>query len=239
MLINLCKNRHRGADVYIVGTGPSMRVFPSDYLQNKIVIGLNQAWRHCAPTYCITVHPELYAEYQDVRLRSACKPVATTWFVKHKPPLNLPYNDPTCYVFDTSPQLSIVNPVSEKLFIGRGVQQTAMHLAAFMGAKNIILVGVDMCDLGGDHHAHDQHVRFHGLPPTNVYKEYRDFTAAVRYQIEQKFGARVLTLSPLLGADHGSEDYLRLCEQRGLSKLPPPADTSGYGREKTDVRPPE
>src|SRR3989338_9186407 len=51
---------HAGSDIYIVGTGPSLRVFPREFLSGKITIGLNDAWRFLPVRYGITVHPDLY-----------------------------------------------------------------------------------------------------------------------------------------------------------------------------------
>lgn len=220
-------NKHEGQDIYIVGTGPSMRVFPLDFLQNKITIGLNQAWRYRPLTYSITVHPELLKLYNKTRARNP-----TQWIVKKKQPMgHLKYDDLDYYVFITEQNNYelFYTPKEHTLFIGHGVQQTAMHMALLMGAKNIFLVGVDMTDLAGEHHGHDQHVKFHGLAPVDVYAEYRCATAKVRNILLQG-GIHTFTVSPFLGAVHGDEDYKRLLAELKLPPLPPPEDTSTYSR---------
>jgi hypothetical protein len=231
MRIGALNNIHRGKEIYIVGTGPSLRTFPVEYFHSKITIGLNQAWKHFSPTYSITVHPELVLEYEK-----SPRPPKTKWIVKKKRPLgNISLNDRRYYVFNTVDRdLKIITHKKEDhLFLGRGVQQTAMHMAALMGASYIFLVGVDMTDLCGDHHGHDQHVRFHGLPPADVYKEYRKYTAAVRKEL-RKINVKVLNLTSLLSAYDGSEDYRRLCDELSLDKLPEPVDTSTYIRPSVD-----
>jgi len=231
MRINLLANKHPNSDIYIVGTGPSLRVFDTQYLSNKITIGLNQAWKHLATTYSISVHPDLVVEYEKTKVKPKTK-----WIVKQKSEFSKkPLDDPNYYIFKTVDKDFTIfhKPKEDHLFIGRGVQQTAMHVAAIMGAANIILVGVDMTDLCGDHHGHDQHVKFHGLPPSDVYLEYRRYTAAVRYELRKK-GIKVFTMSSLLGACDGSEDYERLCNELCLNKLPKPKDTSTYMRKSVD-----
>lgn len=57
--ISALYDRHPGADIYIVGTGTSLRVFPLDVLAGKITIGLNQAWKVVNTTYAITMMPRL------------------------------------------------------------------------------------------------------------------------------------------------------------------------------------
>lgn len=225
--------KHTGQDIYIVGTGPSLRCFPLTYLSDKITIGLNQAWKHLKLTYSITVHPELIRDdYLKVK-----NPNQTTWIVKKKPPMqDLQLDDPRFFVFLTDQHPHESNPkyirkkVPDKLYQGRGIQQTAMNLAAHMGAKSIILVGVDMTDLLGDHHAHDQHTQFHGLSPDAVYQEYRKYTSEVRKIIRDELQIPVLTLSPFLGAGFAEEDYKRLCIEMNLSQIPTPKDTSKYRR---------
>src|SRR5262245_41569176 len=49
---------HSGRDIYVVGTGSSLRVFPLEFLADKITIGLNQAWKFLPLTYCITSVPK-------------------------------------------------------------------------------------------------------------------------------------------------------------------------------------
>lgn len=226
---DLC-GQHRGQPVYVVGTGPSARLFPFDLLRQQVSIGLNQAWRYWPHTYSITVHTELVEEY----LREAPADQVTQWIIKRKAPFLREFDDPGYYVFQTRQgDLTTIqtDDSPDALYLGRGIQQTAMHMAAIMGASAIYLIGVDMCDLGGDHHGHDQHVRFHGLPPADVYAEYREHTAQVRRKIEQEYGIPTLSLSPLLGTGHAEEDYRRLLHERGMKPLPTPTDTSPYLRD--------
>jgi hypothetical protein len=241
--ISELKSKHADKDVFILGTGPTARLLDVEFFRRRIVIGLNQAWRYFvdrdfAPQYCLTVHPELLQEYLAERqsLRGM------KWIVKKKHPMkHLDPRDPDHYVFFTREELAIIRQAYESpvpghtLYQGRGIQCTALHLAAYMGARAIHLVGVDMNSLGGDHHAHNQHVRFHGLEPNDVYAEYRHWTARVRSEIFKVYGVPVLSVSPLLGEDAGQEEYKRLTEERGLAPLPKPPDTSGYTRKKTDT----
>lgn len=226
---------HKDQDIYIVGTGPTTRLLPSGLLNKRVTIGLNQAYKDLKVKYSITVHPELELEYRDF---VKVKPEASTqWLVKQKPPTNLPFDDETRYVFKTSPEWKgFLGKDKNTLFIGRGVQQTAIDLACRMGARAVFLVGVDMSDLGGDHHSHSQHVRFHGLSPKDVYAEYRAWTYKCKKLAREKANIPVLSISPLLGcggALHEAE-YVQLREELGLAQLPKPIDTSGYSRDKTD-----
>ena len=231
-------NKHPGSDIYIVGTGPTARLLPRNFFDKRICIGLNQAYKLFKLTYTITVHPELEVEYRDIMSRHPKTTNKTQWIVKRKPPTVLSFDDATRYVFSTSYDWKdFICKESDILFLGRGVQQTAIDMAARMGAKTIILVGVDMASVGGDHHSHDQHVQFHSVPANDVYKEYRLWTYKARKLARDKANINVLSLSPLLGCggDVHEQDYAQYLKELGLSKLPEPEDVSKYDRKGIDL----
>lgn len=221
-------NRCRSDAIFICGTGPSIRVFPLEILEKAVSIGLNQFWKHAPTTYSITVHPELLDAYEAAYPQGG----RTQWFVKKKPPrADLTFDDPRYYVFETSPELKTVTerPI-DRLLISEGVQCTAMDLAARMGAKLIILVGCDGTNLGGDFHADSQHVRWLGQKPADQYALYRKRTAQVRKILRDVHEVNVVTMTPFVSAGFPEEDYLRLCQELNLPRLPPPKDTSPYKR---------
>jgi len=226
MRISSLYGKYKGQTAYIVGTGPSLRCMPLDFLKDKLTIGLNQSWKHIRPTLSITVHPELVLEYEDT-----FRGHPTRWVVKKKPPMErLELDDPKYYVFGTSYDIDCIRTQpADTLYLGEGIQTTAMDLAARLGAKYIILVGCDAAALGGDYHAHDQHVRWLGLQPDDQYRLYRERTAEVRSALRGR-GVHVMSLSPFIGADAAQEDYERLRKELNLDKLPPPKDTSTYNR---------
>lgn len=193
---------HPGQDIYVVGTGPSMRVFPKEILEGKICIGLNQAWKYGIDLqYSITIHPQHVVDHEVARKKDPSLP-PTKWCIRtQKPPLRITLEDKRYYGFTSHKPIPshgfnhnlITKRWPNALFIGRGIHQSAMNLAYHMGAKTIFLVGVDMCSLDGEHHGHAQHTQFHGLESTDVYEEYRIFTDYCRQAIH-RLGVPVVTL---------------------------------------------
>lgn len=233
-------DKHKGEDIYIVGTGPSMQYFPCEFFKDRLTIGLNQAYRFAPMTYSITVHPELVLQYERMPKDDPHKN-HTHWCIKaYKGPMHLTPQHPKYYVFQAGGPSHGHDPshirdrVKNSLYQGRGVQQTAMNLAVHMGAKTIYLVGVDMCSLGENHHGVDQHTRFCGLDPDDVYLEYRLFTDHAREAIWDCHGVPVLTLSPFIGLKHVEEDAARLRKQRGIESLPPAPDVEAKRRARID-----
>lgn len=231
---------HKGEDAYVVGTGPSMRCFPMDFFRNRLTIGLNQAWRYGGMRYCVTVHPELVVEYEKEE-SGLEEQYRTQWIVKaKKAPLAVDFSHPRYYVFYShgptkiGHRLDFFRIASDSLYVGRGIQQTGINLAVHMGCRAVFLVGVDMCSLDGQHHAHRQHTRWLGLPPEDVYREYLDFTDHARTFVRFQLGIPVLTLSPFVGLKHVEEDYGRLKKLLRLDPLPKSDDVSSRRRAHAD-----
>lgn len=236
MRIDSLRDRFKGEDVFVCGTGPSARLFPWDVLDAKPTIGLNQAYRYRPMSVCLTAHPELIVEYDQLRADNSPNMYTTSWVAKAaKPPLQLKIDDPRHYVYRTEENWDLFkDPKPDTLFLGRGIQQTAIHLACVLGVSSVTLIGVDMAALGGDQHAHQQHVRYHGLAPKDVFREYYDWTCKARDLAWAHYKVPVMSLSPLLGAETADRDYRHLLSVHGLKPLPSPSDTSGYARPSTD-----
>jgi len=209
-------------------------MIPSHFFSDKLTIGLNQAFKFICCTYNLTIHPELIPE-------EAVNDGRQLWITKRKGEKGswssvLEFDDPRLYVFENNSRVLDFeycrNRLRDKLYTGRGIQATGITLAAHMGARTVVLVGCDMTSLGGDHHCQEQHVRFHGLQPTDVYDEYYECTAIVRNIVRLQYNCDVITLSPFLGENRAGEDYRRLLYERQMSSFPPPQDTSGYVRER-------
>lgn len=207
--------------IFIIGTGPSNRVFPLDYLDDSAIkIGLNQAWKTIRCRWNITIHPHCIpfriAEHEKWFTKE--KKSDHTWAEHEK--LG---NTKKWIYFTNTDDLTAITPdapsLRNTLFVGRGIQTGGLHLAAHLGARTAVLVGCDMDSLAGDHHTTPQHTQFHNIEPNDVYKEYYFYTAKVRKELKKHYNMDVLTLSPFLGQKYADEDYAYLCQQNNLPKL--------------------
>ncbi len=218
--------KHLKADIYVLGSGPSLRFLPESFFENKITIGLNYAYRVIRPNYSITIHPyviPIQRESWNCSWITKTKISDDSWKI-HKANNNVEHfylfnnnNDPANFDYLAEPG------TSHSLFVGCGIQTGAIALAAKMGASNVILCGCDMAWIGGDHHSIDQHTQFHGLNPLDVYDEYYYYTAKVRKEVKRLYGCNVLSLSPFLGRNT-ERDYSYLKEQYSLPELERPKD---------------
>jgi hypothetical protein len=235
-LVSELYGRHQGADIYVVGTGTSLRVFPLDFFQGKITIGLNQAWKVVPTTYGITMMPKInIPDFMDGEQASP----GTTWITKatkvreqcSEP--EIAYAEANFYGFENQGKASLTGldepsetgrmlewvrtPHPQNLYLWTSISQTAMNLAANMGARNIILVGCDNAAIGGNHHAHDQHTMWKGEAPDVRYMQYYEGVAEVRAVLRER-GVNVVSMNPFVKLDAINLDFDRICEETGREK---------------------
>jgi len=229
--------KHTGETIYVIGSGPSLRFFPGNFLESQITIGLNLAYKSLKfkPTYNLTIHPELID-------KTTC--FEYTWITKKKDWLAKPKEKHIrhIYFFQNQKEINDMSYVflarqrarEGYVYVGRGIHTAGAILAAVMGARTCVLAGVDLGAIGDDHHATGQSVRFHGMPPEGVYREYYFNLRRIRSILRVNYGMSILTLSPFLGLHHVEEEYNFLQSELGYPKLPKPTDTSAYKRDSFD-----
>lgn len=245
-LINDLWDKHKGSEIYIIGTGPSLRFFPAEFFSAKtITIGLNQAYKTIKNlTYNLTVHgneliPNDFPQRNQVWITKEKgnfvakklprqKRDRIFWFASN--------NNVKDYSYCKRNAGSVRGVSDCGLYVGRGIQTAALILAARMGARIAYLVGVDCSPLGTDHHATGQSVRFHGLPPMAVYREYYLNTREIRNIVFKEYGMSVVSLNPFIGLGYHNEDYNHLIESRHLERLPDVKDDSRYLRKGLDFQ---
>lgn len=225
--------RHEGADIYVLGTGTSLRVFPTEFFEGKITIGLNMAWKVLPVRYAVTIHPDL--NIPEFMPGETPHP-EVTWVVGRKKSElllsaeQLAYAEAHHYFFEydgqpnTAPPQEPGNhgrilewvrrPSGNNLYVWSSISQTGVNLAANLGARNIILVGCDNCSLVGNHHAHAQHTRWKGADPLHRYRQYYEGLAEMRAALRER-GVNLVSMNPFLTLAAPEEDFVRLCQELG------------------------
>jgi hypothetical protein len=219
--ISALHKKHLKSDIFILGSGPSLRFLPENFFRGKVTIGLNYAYKHIKPVYSITIHPYIIPiKRSDWNCQWITKVKGTdhSWNL-HTINSNVDHfyifnnnNNPTDFSYLAEPG------TSQNLFVGCGIQTGALALAARMGATNAILCGCDMGQIAVDHHSSDQHTQFHGLDPELVYDEYYFHTVKVREELRRLYGMNIINLSPFLGQDT-IRDYYKLKAELDLPNL--------------------
>lgn len=184
---------HAGADIWIVAAGATMDHIAPEFFAGKVSIGVNGVYRRFRTTYLIRKErkgaeeaaasgiPLIVSEYEWGGTER--KNDVGTWWFPHFPNRH-------------EPDLSVLG--SDRIVVSWSTITSAMHVAAYMGAANIILCGHDCGRLDG-------RLNFgcYAPPADPVWyrgwlREIEAHSAQVRAGLERHYGCRVYSLNPFL-----------------------------------------
>lgn len=146
MISDICqfKDIHKGSDIYVLGSGPSCNYIDPEFLEGKISVGTNQTYRKFDTDYIIRKEHSLIDETLGacdskvvVAKRNAGNGASLD---THRASDNLFYYDHlvNTHILDLT---CFDHP--NHLAVSYSTITTSMHFAYHLGAKNIILMGVD------------------------------------------------------------------------------------------------
>ena len=158
-IVNL-KNIHQGDDIWVLGSGPSMNFISNSFFKNKTTIAVNEVCEHINCDYVVV--KDLSQDFESVinNLPYITKVIAS----KHEcgnthQSLNR-FNFPH-YIFehtskigrdripDEWPDVNNIDEFSDKIVVSYSTITSAIHIAAYMGARNIIIGGHDCGTIDG------------------------------------------------------------------------------------------
>lgn len=150
--INKFKNIHKGEDIYVIGSGPSCDFIDPSFLENKISVGTNQTYRKFDTNYIVRKEHSLV---QDTLKNSNSDIIVARLNCGSGVPLDVNNNINKLYYFDHLVNVSKINLTAfdkpNHLVVSDSTITSSIHFAYHLGAKNIILIGVDHGILDGQH----------------------------------------------------------------------------------------
>jgi hypothetical protein len=142
--ISRLKNIHSGSDIYVIASGKSLDFFPISFFENKITVGINQIFKKMPTTYLVYKDPKLLSLAVNTKSRVL---VSRHMFGNTNSPLNPIPEKENVFVYEhnrNNPSGKIdYSDIANKLIVSRSTITTGIHAAAYLGAKNIILVAHD------------------------------------------------------------------------------------------------
>lgn len=202
---------HAGQDIWVIASGPSAGFVDPGFFDGKITIGVNRVWTKFETDYLVVkegavLQAAIAAGAKVVASKHNCGTIA---YAENRAKTNgVDY-----YVFEHAdnqveqPDLSVIG--TDKIVVSFSTITSAMHLAAYMGAANILLVGHDCGTIDGK-------TNFDGYPDNLMRSEkfYRDFlsriepqTRMVRDQLMAVYNCRVYSLNPWINLGLEDHDY--------------------------------
>jgi hypothetical protein len=196
------KNIHEGYDIHVVASGASAGYIDDSYFENKIVIGVNQVYKRFINLDYVVRKENLWMD----TARKFADMLGFKLIVSRHDCGTLDYklNSGGDYVFDhpdNSAKEINLDPVGSEnqIVVGYSTITSAIHIAAYMGAANIILVGHDCGLLDGQ-------INFPGYNEAHggqdFYRQYitqiEPQTIALRERLTEVYNCNVYSLNPFI-----------------------------------------
>lgn len=203
------KNQYYGADIWVVASGASAGFVDPEFFENKLTIGVNRVWTRFKTTWLVikeqaVLPAAIKTGSRVIASHHNCGTIANA--------INKARGH--FYFFEhadnglESVDLDVIG--TDKIVVSYSTITSAMHLAAYMGAANIILVGHDCGTIDGQ-------INFAGYPENLMKSEsfYKDFlsriepqTRAVKARLMEVYGCRVYSLNPWINFRLEDHDYV-------------------------------
>jgi hypothetical protein len=219
------KNKHIGGDIYIICSGKSCDFIDNSFLENKIKIGINQAFNKCNCEYYIkkeivdmTFFELIDKESITFISNGRCGessfsnvPIVEIVIKKTNNHNIVLYNNYHNIAFESEDILQIEDMLAnneDTLITSASTITSGIHLALYMGAKNIILVGHDCCDINGESNYTGYHTDktlsySHGNDINKAKQKYKnwlnqisDTTETIRKILKNKHNVNLLSINP-------------------------------------------
>lgn len=200
------ENIHKGQDIYIIGSGKSLDFLDKSFFENKITIGINQTYKFISPNYCIRKEHKFIGnvlEETDEKVihfvsMGNCGGNDTSKvknYITNKRVVFFPHFYNRHSLNDLPPDGNIV--------VSHSTITSGIHLAAYMGAKNIILVGHDGGSINGEANFKGYHTsETMDQKNTEEYKKWlidiTQHTITLKKLLKQKYGCNVVSINPFV-----------------------------------------
>lgn len=224
--IDKFKDKHKNKDIWIICAGASMNYVEASFFENKITIGVNKVGKKYKCTYAILKdlvkngakeilnceNPPFNSEYV---LASEWDKGGLVPYRNTDPTLNKLYEKyPDKFYFFKHIKNGFRNEsvfgMDDHFYISTSTVSTAVHVAAYMGAKNIMICGHDLLSIDNKMYF-DEYQK----PPTKGMQDFfinRDIhsdTKNIREHVKKIYGCNVHTLNPFIGYDMEGRSYGR------------------------------
>ncbi|MZH03297.1 MAG: hypothetical protein F3745_07875 [Nitrospinae bacterium] len=158
--ISYYKDLHKGKNIFILASGPSLADLDLSLLRNKIVMGLNRSTMvYPSPYYQCVFDHRLFDLYYD-----AYKNVRQLFTLENRP-LGLPLKLLGGEGFSTD--------LEEGIYSGYTISFFALQVAVYMGFKRIFFLGLDLKHAGPNTH-------FFGKDPQTSNHEQTEFPKMIK-----------------------------------------------------------
>jgi hypothetical protein len=198
MLLSELAGKHQGETIWVLGSGPSLNFLCPQFFQDKITVSTNLSARTLGfvPDYVFTHYQE---DAKDLLTDSRIVvTLAKSW--RDGSPFPKPQDPDIVLVEQDSytPPAEAWSPEThpprkDSLVFGSSSIHGSMHLAAWLGASHIVLVGADCGTIDGEN-------RVAGYPPggDTPWSIFNEHHRLMKEYLIQEYGVTVYSLNPFI-----------------------------------------
>lgn len=212
------KNIHQNSDIYIIASGGSLDFFDPSFFENKLTIGVNQVYKKIDCTYLVRKEKSKIRE----SIKTGSKVIVSLWdsgdINKGKKLNNLNgFEDLNFYFFNhkenkhTKIDFSILG--TDEIIVSYSTITSAIHIAAYMGAKNIILVAHD-CGLINNKFVFDGYYDSIKETPWVKWDDYKKWlkviekqTIETKKELMKEYNCNIYSLNPFINYNLEGNKY--------------------------------
>jgi uncharacterized Rossmann fold enzyme len=205
------KDIHKGQDIYVLGSGSSLNYIDKSFFDDKITVAINDVIKVYLPTaeYMVT-------KYHQIANEIASRFLNTKVVVSHKQYGNVNNKSgmdnskyENLYIFYHNQNQGGATPIKkllpmddDHLISSHSSITSGIHLAAHMGAKNIILAGHDGGAIDGKHWVNNYHhyERSDDIQQRTVDRnlEFQNATVELKEKLKEIYGCNIHSLNPFI-----------------------------------------
>jgi hypothetical protein len=210
---NTLKNIHKNEDIWVLASGPSLNFISKDFFVNKITIGVNRVSNKIPCKYIVSKDARGVSELIENTNSEIILSKFDCGNYDHGPNKN--YNN--CYYFEhpsnvDEPNTDIVG--GDKIVVSSSTITSAIHIAAFMGAKNIILVGHDCGTIDGKITLDNYYDKIKPVQGESQYKKFithdiEKHTIKVCKKLKEVYNVNIHSLNPFINLGIEGHKYER------------------------------
>ena len=210
------KGIYAGEDVWIIAAGASMNYVSDSFFHNKITIGINRVAMKFDCNYLVAKDGRGFEIISEL-INSETKVILS----KHESGnLHQKINSFSgeYWLFDhpskprEEPDLSCISRDSDRIVVSYSTITSGIHLAAYMGAKNIIICGHDCGTIDGESTIRNYYSKIkphHGSDSAYVkwLSQIENHTTIVCHKLKQIYGCNIHSLNPFINFNLEGHNY--------------------------------
>ena len=211
------KNIHKGEDIWVLGSGPSLNYINKNFFENKITIGVNRICKFFDCNYIVSKDSRGFENI--LNYKSAKSKIIISKYNCGNPGSVLNKINIEHFIFshtskkDNKPNISIIKKNSNEIVVSHSTITSAIHIAAFMGASNIMICGHDCGTIDGYSQINNYNKDFNKviMKGENYLKWLNNLesqTKTVIDAITKEYSCNVYSLNPFLNLNATGYKYV-------------------------------